>query len=577
MTHADFSDTPETSLPEGSMESLETSQETTADASFGDILSQFEQTHHAEATGTVEGTVVSVTPDAVFVDIGRKTDGVLPPDPTGKLQPGVKVVVSIRGRDEEGNLLLSTIRVEVPKDWSGLEAAFANKTTISGTVTEAVKGGLRVDIGMRAFMPASRSGVREIADLAKLVGQQIECRITKLDKEADDLVVDRRIVLEELEKQERQQAFENLQEDSVVHGTVRSLTDFGAFVDLGGIDGLLHVSDMTYARGVKPSDVVKAGDKLDVKILKINREKKKISLGLKQLQPDPWTVVAEKYVPGARVQGKVARVADFGAFVELEPGLEGLIHVSEMSWTKRNVRASDVVKDGELVEVVVLGVNPSDKRIALGLKQALGDPWEEALQKYPVGTIVEAPVTSLAQFGVFLDMGSGIEGMVHIGDITNERRLNHPNELLKVGQVVRASVTEADKGRRRMRLSIKALEPTSVDEYIAEHKAGETVTGRVVDVSGKRARIELGEGVTAFVIQLESKKENAAAASSPKVDLSAMTAMLASKWKSGGAGGSSAASSEPEGLRAGQVRSFKISAIDTEKKRIDLEWPEGQS
>lgn len=566
MTHADFPDTPEQSLPntpEGGA-----AEEGAMDTSFGDILSQFEQAHHAEeAGGTLEGTVVSVTPDAVFVDIGRKTDGVLPPDPEGKLQPGTKVIVSVRGRDNEGNLLLSTIKVEVPKDWSGLEAAFANKSTISGTVTEAVKGGLRVDVGVRAFMPASRSGVREIADLPKLVGQQIECRITKLDKEAEDVVVDRRVVLEEAERAAKQAAFDNLQEGAVVRGTVRSITDFGAFLDLGGVDGLLHVSDMTYARGVKPADVVKVGDQLDVKILKIQREKKKVSLGLKQLQPDPWSVAAEKYQANMRVQGKVARVADFGAFVELEPGLEGLIHVSEMSWTKRNVRAADMVKVGEMVEAVILGVNPADKRIALGLKQALGDPWEDALKKYPVGTVAEAPVTSLAQFGAFVDLGSGIEGMIHIGDITNEKRLNHPNEVLKVGQTVRAQVTEADKSRRRMRLSMKSLEPTVADQFIAEHQVGETVTGRVVDVSGRRIKVELGEGVTAFAALPESKQESAAAGTGQKADLSTMSAMLASKWKSGGG----SASSEPRGPRPGEVRSFRISAIDAEKKRIDVE------
>ncbi len=562
MTHADFPETPETSLP--------TTEDGTVDTSFGDILSEFEQAHADEATGgTLEGTVVSVTPDAVFVDIGRKTDGVLPPDPTGKLQPGVKVVVSIRGRDGEGNVLLSTIKVEVPKDWSGLEAAFENKSTISGTVTEAVKGGLRVDIGVRAFMPASRSGVREMGDLQKLVGQQIECRITKLDKEKEDVVVDRRVIVEEREKAAKQAAFEGLQEGTVVRGTIRSLTDFGAFVDIGGVDGLLHVSDMTYARGVKPSDVVKVGDQMDVKILKIQREKRKISLGLKQLQPDPWTVVAEKYQVGAKIQGKVARVADFGAFVELEPGLEGLIHVSEMSWTKRNVKASDVVKAGEMVEAVILGVNVADKRIALGLKQALGDPWDDAMKKFPVGSTAEAPVTSLAQFGAFVDLGGGIEGMIHIGDITNEKRLNHPNEVLKVGQVVKAVVTEADKGRRRMRLSMKALEPTSTDEFIAENKVGDVVTGRVVDVSGKRIKVELGEGVIAYAPAPESKKESASASSGgQKADLSALSAMLSSKWKSGGGSG---ASNEPQGPRPGEVRSFKISAIDLEKKRIDVE------
>lgn len=552
MTHADLPETPETS-------------EAVVDSSFGDILSEFDKSHQ-HAGGTMEGTVVSVTADAVFVDIGRKMDGMLPPDP--RLTPGTKVVVSIRGRDEDGTILLSTLKVEVPKDWSGLEAAFANKSTISGIVTESVKGGLRVDVGMRAFMPASRSGVRDVADLAKLVGQTIECRITKLDKEAEDLVVDRRVILEEVEKQAKQAAFEGLQEGSVVRGTIRSLTDFGAFVDLGGIDGLLHISDMTYSRGAKPADVVKAGDQLDVKILKISREKRKISLGLKQLQPDPWMAAAEKYQQGQRIQGKVARVADFGAFVELEPGLEGLIHVSEMSWTKRNVRAQDVVKEGELVDAVILGVNIADKRIALGLKQALGDPWEGAVTKYPLGATAEAPVTSLAQFGAFVDLGGGIEGMIHIGDITNEKRLNHPNEMLKMGQLVKAVVTEVDKARRRMRLSMKALEPTSVDEFLAENKVGDVVMGRVVDVSGKRIKVELGEGVTAFAALPEAKKEVAAASEAPKADLSSLTAMLSNKWKTGGGG---SAASEPEGVRAGQVLNFKISAIDLEKKRIDVE------
>jgi small subunit ribosomal protein S1 len=310
---------------------------------------------------------------------------------------------------------------------------------------------------------------------------------------------------------------------------------------------------------------VNAGDELDLKILKISKEKHKISLGLRQLLPDPWEAAAEKYQQGMRLQGKVARVADFGAFVELEPGLEGLIHVSEMSWTKRNVRASDVVKEGELVEAVVLRVNVADKRIALGLKQALGDPWEDAATKYPEGATVEAPVTSLASFGAFVDLGGGIEGMIHIGDITAEKRLNHPNEVLKTGQTVKAVVLEADKSRRRIRLSIKALEPTSIDEYIAEHQVGEVVTGRVVDVSGGRAKVELGEGVTAFAALPQQKKE--AAASSAKVDLSSMTAMLASKWKSGGGG----ESGQPEGVRAGQVRSFKITSIDVEKKKFEIE------
>ena len=533
-----------------------------ADTSFGDLLTEFEQSHNA-AGERVEGTVVSVTPDGAFVDIGRKMDGLLPPAP--ELKPGIKVLVSIRGRDETGTYLLSTIKVETPRDWTALEAAFAEKRTIGATVLEVVKGGLRVDVGVRAFMPASRSGARELADMEKLVGQQIECRITKLNAAEEDVVVDRRVILEELERVNKEEAFKRLEEGSVVRGKVRSLTDFGAFVDLGGVDGLLHVSDMSYSRGVKPSEVVKPDEEIEVKILKISRESRKISLGLKQLQPDPWTLAVSKYEPGQRIKGKVSRVMDFGAFVELEPGVEGLIHVSEMSWSKRNVRAEDVLKPGEVAEVVILNVNPTDKRIALGLKQALGDPWEDALKKYPVGTTVEAPISSLAKFGAFVELGDGVEGMIHIADITAEKRLTHPNEVLKQGQTVKAVVLEADKERRRFRLGMKQLEPTSIDEYLAEHKTGEVVSGRVVDVSGKRLKVELGEGVTAFApMPVQEHKE--AAAGAQKTDLSSLTAMLSQKWKSGGG-----TADTVEAIRAGQVRSFKITQIDAEKKRIELE------
>jgi small subunit ribosomal protein S1 len=433
-------------------------------------------------------------------------------------------------------------------------------------VLEVVKGGVRVDVGVRAFMPASRSGVREQAEMEKLIGQQIECRITKLDTASEDVVVDRRSVLEERERATKEEVFGTLREGAVVRGTVRTLMDFGAFVDIGGVDGLLHVSDMAYTRNVKPSDVVAVGDTVDVKILKIGKDSKKISLGLKQLLPDPWSLVPEKYPLGSRAKGKVARVADFGAFVELEPGIEGLIHVSEMSWSKKNVRAQDIVKEGDYVEVVILGVNPGDKRIALGLKQALGDPWEEALKKYPVGAVAEGKVTSLTKFGAFVDLGDNIEGMVHIGDISNEKRLNHPNEALKVGETVKAQVLEADKERRRIRLGIKQLIPTSIDEYIAEHKAGDSVSGRLVEVSGQKAKVELGEGVFGWT-KLASEQKANVASSAGKADLGSLTAMLSQRWKSGG-GGEAAAAEAP---RAGQVRSFKILSVDAAAKRIELE------
>jgi small subunit ribosomal protein S1 len=550
MPQSNISDTPEMSAN---------------DNSFGDILTQFEQTHHSRGE-TVEGTVMTITADTVFVDIGRKMDGAMPLDPALNLKPGTKLLVSIRGRDEDGTYQLSTIKVETPRDWSALEAAFAAKKIIGGTVLEVVKGGVRVDVGVRAFMPASRSGVREQAEMEKLIGQQIECRITKLDTASEDVVVDRRSVLEEREREAKEQAFGTLHEGSIVRGTVRTLMDFGAFVDIGGIDGLLHVSDMAYTRNVKPSDVVSIGDTIDVKILKIGKESKKISLGLKQLLPDPWSLVPDKYPAGSKVKGKVARVADFGAFVELEPGIEGLIHVSEMSWSKKNVRAQDVVKEGDQVEVVVLGVNPADKRIALGLKQALGDPWEEAVKKYPAGATAEGKITSFTKFGAFVDLGDNIEGMVHIGDISNEKRLNHPQEALKLGEVVKALVLEADKERRRIRLGIKQLIPTSIDEYIAEHKAGDAVSGRLVEVSGQKAKVELGEGVFGWA-KLQSEQKANATAGAAKADLGSLTAMLSQRWKSGGGGDAAAA----EAPKAGQVRSFKILSVDPAAKRIELE------
>jgi small subunit ribosomal protein S1 len=543
--------------------------------SFGDILTEFEQQQtRPEQASALEGTVLSITDDAIFVDVGRKSDGVLDPaqfrNPDGTLSvaPGAKLKVSIRGTNEQGQLLLSAQPVEQPKDFSALQAAMDEKKTIAGRVLEVVKGGLRVDIGVRAFMPASRSGVREVAELEKLVGQEIECRITKIDVEKEDFVVDRRVVLEEREKEAKQKAFEQLSEGQVVPGTVRNMTDFGAFIDLGGIDGLLHVADISWTRVGKPSDVLKAGEAVDVKILKINRETRKISLGMKQLQPEPWTQAAEKFQPGDRVKGTVARLTDFGAFVELMPGVEGLIHVSEMSWTKRSPRPADILTAGEQVEAIVLGVNPGEKRISLGLKQALGDPWAEVPTKFAKGTIVEAPVTSIQKFGAFVQLAEGIDGMIHVGDITNEKRIETPKDVLSVGQVVRAQVTEVDAEKRRIRLSMRQLEPTKADEWIGEHQVGETVTGRVVEVRESRLEVELGEGVSGVCrISQENRQGGSKSGNAQKVDVSTATALLAARWKSGGA----VAEKEANTPRPGQTRSFKIIALDPAKRRIDLE------
>jgi small subunit ribosomal protein S1 len=542
-----------------------------AGESFADILSQFEQ-QQAEEGQQLQGTVVSLSPESVFIDIGRKMDGVLPIEALKGLEvkPGDVLPVMLAGRDAEGNYRLSLLKVERPKDWSGLQAAFSEKRVIAGTVAEVVKGGLRVDIGARAFMPASRSGARDQAELEKLVGQEIQCRITKLDTEKEDIVVDRRVVLEEQRAKAREESFNALQEEAVVQGTVRSVTDFGAFVDLGGIDGLLHVNDMSWARGIKPSDVVKAGESVQVKILKINRDTRKISLGLKQLQPDPWTLAAEKYKQGDRVKGKVARLADFGAFVELEPGVDGLIHLSELSWSRKVRKPADLLKVGDLVEVMILGVNIADKRISLGLKQALGDPWQEAKNKYPVNSIHEVTVSQLLKFSAICDLGDDIEGMIHIADISREKRLNHPSDALAVGQTVRAQVIELDNQRRQVRLSMKQLEPTAADHWIAEHQVGESITGRVVDVSSTQAKVEVGEGVHAVCkLEKQEEKQSGGGKSAP-ADISAMTALLTQKWKGGG----SAGQSESNALRGGQIRKFKILSMDAQSKRISLELAE---
>jgi small subunit ribosomal protein S1 len=540
--------------------------------SFADILSEFEAQSQKAPGGPIEGTVLSVSDEGAVIDVGRKSDGLLDVAPyrngdgTFRLEPGAKVLVSITGTNEQGQLTLSTHRVEVPKDWTGLQAAYNEKKTIQGRVTEAVKGGLRVDIGVRAFMPASRSGIREMAELETLVGQDIDCRITKLDTEKEDVVVDRRVVLEERERESRQQAFDAVQEGAEVIGRVRNLTDFGAFVDIGGIDGLLHVADISWTRIGKPADVLKAGDEVRVKILKVNRETRKISLGMKQLQPEPWTLAEGKFNVGDRVKGTVARLTDFGAFVELLPGVEGLIHVSEMSWTKKNPRPADILKPGETVEVVVILANAAEKKISLGLKQALGDPWDAVPENFKPGTVVEAPVVSIQKFGAFVQLADGVEGMIHVGDITSEKRIENPKDVLSLGQNVRCVVTEVDRERRRLRLSMKQLEPTKADLWLAEHKEGDTVTGRVLEVRDNRIQVELGEGVTGVCrLAAADKSSSGSGANSQKADVASAAALLAARFKQGIA----PQDSGPK-IRPGETRRFSIAQIDPQKKRIDL-------
>jgi small subunit ribosomal protein S1 len=540
--------------------------------SFGDILSQYEQAHsHRPEEGKgLEGTVVAVTGESVFVDIGYKTEGIIPLaefQKTGDaVKAGDKMPVSVKGRDPEGYYELTRIHVERPKDWSSLEKAFADKAAILGIITAVVKGGVSVDVGVRAFMPASRSGAKDAAEMEKLVSQEIRCRIIKLDVADEDVVVDRRALLEEDERVAKERRYSEVKEGETVKGTIRSLAEYGAFVDIGGVDALLHVADISWGRINKPSDVLTVGQQIEARVLKVDPAKRRISLGMKQLQPHPWDLASEKYKTGERIQGTVTRVADFGAFVELEKGIEGLIHLSEMSWSKKVRKPSDVVKAGDQVDVVILGVNQADRRISLGLKQALGDPWADMIPKLPVGAVVDGTVTSLQKFGAFVQVAEGVEGMVHVGDISADKRLNHPQDLLKVGQVVKAQVLEIDGEKRRLRLGMKQLIPTSLDEYIGEHKEGDVVTGRMTDVSSGRAKVELGEGIHGTCRLASEASEKQAPQAEASANVSSLSSMLAAKWKGGEGGGP-----KREAARAGQIRSFRILKLDAAAKKIELE------
>jgi small subunit ribosomal protein S1 len=543
--------------------------------SFGDLLSQFEQSHsHKIENGSrqLEGTVVTVSAESVLLDIGYKTEGILPLtafEGTGETpKPGDKFPVTVKGRDPEGYYELTRFKIARPTDWTSLERAFAEKSTIVGTVTGLIKGGFSVDVGVRAFMPASRSGVRDAAEMEKLVEQEIRCRVIKLDTAEEDVVVDRRVVAEEEERAGKERKYSELKEGDIVTGTIRSLAEYGAFVELGGVDGLLHVSDISWGRVNQPADVLSVGQEIEAKVLKIDIEKQRISLGMKQLQPHPWDSVAEKYRTGERVRGTVTRIADFGAFVELEPGIEGLIHISEMSWVKRVRTPSDVVKPGDTVEVVVLGVNVGEQRISLGLKQALGDPWADVAKRFPAGTAIAGGVTSITKFGAFVQLAEGVEGMVHVSEISAEKRINHPQDVLKVGQSVKAQVLAVDTERRLLRLSMKQLVPTSLDEYIAEHKQGDVVTGRIIEESAGQARVELGEGIHAMCRITVPASAEEEAKPEAKADLSSLSSMLQARWK-----GSTPArgAPKPEAVHAGQIRSFRIAMLDREAKKIELE------
>jgi len=508
---------PETPSPEqiqGQIEAVSASAESSDDLDFGSMedfaaaLESFDREQAAEAaaqafddTTVVSGTVIKLTDKHVVVDVGMKSEGLIPIeqvlDHTGqpKLKAGDTVEVVIEREEAEGGYVLSYEKAQRHRVWDVIEKAANEKTPVIGTVLGRVKGGLTVDIGIKAFLPGSQLEIRPVRNLDAYIGQPIEVRVIKLNKKRGNVVVSRKEILEEEQNAKRSTTLEHLEEGSILTGTVKNLTDYGAFVDLGGIDGLLHITDMSWGRLTHPRDLVNVGDEIQVKVLKFDKDKQRVSLGFKQLTPDPWLDAVERYPIGARVRGRVLSVTDYGAFVELEQGIEGLVHVSEMTWSKRMKHPSKLVKPGDEVETVVLSVNPADRRISLGMKQLQENPWEHLSARYPTGTNVEGRVRNLTDFGAFIEIEDGIDGLVHVSNLSWTKRVKHPSEVLKKGEKVKAVVLGVEPENRRLSLGIKQLQPDVWDTFFAQHRVGDVVHGKVLRTAQFGAFVEIAEGV----------------------------------------------------------------------------------
>ncbi|MFZ1084215.1 MAG: 30S ribosomal protein S1 [Terracidiphilus sp.] len=475
---------------------------------FSAALEAFEREQAAEAAAVeaygdkiVSGTVIKQTEKHLVIDVGLKSEGLVPLeqvlDHTGavKFQPGDVIDVVIEREEPEGGYLASYERAQRLRVWDVIEKAAADKTPVIGTVISRVKGGVTVDIGLKAFLPGSQLEIRPVRNLDGYLGQQIEVRVIKLNKKRGNVVVSRKEILEEEQNAKRSTTLDQLGEGTILTGTVKNLTDYGAFVDLGGIDGLLHITDMSWGRLTHPRDLVNVGDEIQVKVLKFDKDKQRVSLGFKQLTPDPWLDATERYPVGAHVHGRVLSVTDYGAFVELEQGIEGLVHLSEMTWSKRLKHPSKLVKPSDEVETVVLSVNPADRRISLGMKQLLDNPWENLTDKYPAGTIVEGRVRNLTDFGAFIEIEDGIDGLVHVSNLSWTKRVKHPSEVVKKGEKVKAVVLGVEPQNRRLSLGIKQLQPDVWESFFATHRVGDQVHGKVLRTAQFGAFVEIAEGV----------------------------------------------------------------------------------
>jgi small subunit ribosomal protein S1 len=493
---------------------LEPSVESSAEASdadgefsmedFGKILAEHEQSHRSEISEgeVVKGRVVKISDQNVIIDVGFKSEGIVA---IGEfkdgeqitINPGDEVDVYVKQlENSEGYVELSRADAVRMQSWEQIEQAYKQGTNIIARVTDRIKGGLRVDVGgIQAFLPGSQVDVRPVRNLDSFRNKEIEVRVLKVNKKRGNIVLSRKIVLEEMINGKKSETLKNLEEGIIVEGQVKNITEYGAFIDLGGLDGLLHITDMSWGRIQNPNELFKVGENIQVKVLKFDRDKERVSLGYKQLIPDPWATTVERFPIGSRVKGKVVSITDYGAFIEIEPGVEGLVHVSEMTWSKRVKHPSKLLSVGQEVEAQVLEVDSNNRRISLGIKQIEPNPWETLPERYGVGTRVKGRVRNLTDFGAFIEIEDGIDGLVHVSDISWTKRIKHPSEALKKNQEVEAIITAIDVDNRRLSLSIKDLEPNAWDKFFDAHRLGDLVTGKVTRFANFGAFVELEDGI----------------------------------------------------------------------------------
>jgi small subunit ribosomal protein S1 len=476
-------------------------------AEYARLLDMYDTSFRNIAEGeVVKGTVLKVTASEVIVDVGYKSEGIIPVseflDESGHVtvQPGDLVDVLLeKTEDKDGYVVLSREKAEKMKIWDDVEKAYADRKVVIGRVIERIKGGLAVDIGVRAFLPGSQVDVRPVRNLDALRGQELRMRVIKVNKKRGNIVLSRKVLLEEENAEKKKQTLATLAEGKVLRGVVKNITDYGAFIDLGGIDGLLHITDMSWGRVGHPSELFKVNDEIDVVVLKYDPATERVSLGHKQLTADPWSAVTERYPVGARMSGRVVSLTDYGAFVELEPGVEGLIHVSEMSWSKRIKHPSKILNVGDTVEAMVLGVDPQARRISLGLKQIESNPWHDLAEKYPVGSRIVGKVRNLTEFGAFVEVEEDIDGLIHISDMSWSKRIKHPSEVLKKGDKVEAVVLNIDAENQRLSLGLKQLATDVWDDFFTHHHVGDVVEGKVVRMTNFGAFVELAEGIEGLI------------------------------------------------------------------------------